>query len=101
MKRITNSTNSGQSRARVTTHNPLAAKRSVYLGQFTDETANQIAEALHTAGIAWHYKQAGAIGKALFAGDWGTRLFVDSEKLEEAKRIVNQVVTQDQEQQDQ
>ena len=66
-------------------------QRSVYLGQFTDEVANEIAGALHEAGIPWTYKQSSAIGKALFAGEWGTRLFVDSERLEEAQAIAARV----------
>jgi hypothetical protein len=65
--------------------------RSVYLGQFTDEVANEIAGLLHEAGIPWHYKQSGVIAKVLFAGEWGTRLFVASDKLGEARDIVRQV----------
>ncbi|HVL82434.1 MAG TPA: hypothetical protein VM840_12670 [Actinomycetota bacterium] len=65
--------------------------RTVYLGQFTDELANEIAGALHDAGIAWTYKQAGAIGKALFIGEWGTRLYVDDAKIEQAREIAEGV----------
>ena len=60
---------------------------SVYLGQFTWEHSNVIAEELEKAGIAWSYKQAGGITRALFAGDWGVRLFVEKERLEDARRI--------------
>ena len=66
-------------------------QRTAYLGQFTDELANEIAGALQDARIGWSYKQAGAIGKALFAGEWGTRLFVDHERLEEAREIAARV----------
>jgi hypothetical protein len=64
------------------------ATRSVYLGQFTWEHSNLIAEQLEKAGIDWSYKQAGAITRVLSAGDWGVRLFVDGERLEDARRIV-------------
>ena len=61
--------------------------RSAYLGQFTDETANAIAEELDRAQIPWSYKQAGRFTQIFFAGEWGTRLFVDRERLEEARQI--------------
>jgi len=66
--------------------------RSVYLGQFTDEVADTIAGELERARIWWTYKQAGRFTQALFAGEWGTRLFVDEARLEEARRIAVQVV---------
>jgi hypothetical protein len=65
--------------------------RSAYLGQFTDETANEIAGQLEEAGIHWSYKQAGWLTQMLFVGEWGTRLFVDSERLEEARDIAERV----------
>jgi hypothetical protein len=65
--------------------------KSVYLGQYTDEVANAIAGELEHAGIAWSYKQAGWLSQILFMGDWGTRLFVDSTKLEEAQAIAERV----------
>ncbi len=61
---------------------------SVYLGQFTWEHSNLIAEQLEKAGIAWSYKQAGAITRILSAGDWGVRLFVEKARLDEARTIV-------------
>ena len=64
---------------------------STYLGQFTWEHSNAIAEQLEKAGIAWSYKQAGAITRVLFAGDWGVRLFVEKERLEDAQRIAASV----------
>ena len=63
----------------------------VYLGQFTWEHSNLIAEQLEKAGIAWSYKQAGAITRILSAGDWGVRLFVEKERLEDARRIAASV----------
>lgn len=66
--------------------------KSAYLGQYMDEVANMIAGELEGAKIAWSYKQAGWITKILFAGEWGTRLFVDAERLDDAKRIAERVV---------
>ena len=66
-------------------------KRSSYLGQFTDEVANAIAGRLEEAGIAWSYKQAGFFTKIYFIGEWGTRMFVDSERLDEARTIAKSV----------
>ena len=65
--------------------------RSAYLGQFTDETANEIAGHLEEAGIYWSYKQAGWLTQILFMGEWGTRLFVDASRLDEARAIVERV----------
>jgi hypothetical protein len=66
--------------------------KSVYLGQYTDETANLIAAELEQAEIGWSYKQSGFVTRIFFAGDWGTRLFVESAKLDEAKTIADRVV---------
>ncbi len=62
-------------------------ERTSYLGQFTDEVANEIAGELVQAGIGWHYKQSGAFAQVLFAGEWGTRLFVEHSRLAEARQI--------------
>ncbi len=64
--------------------------RTVYLGQFTWEHANQIAEALEEADIAWWYKSPGTVTYVLFA-EWGVRLFVDRDRLDEAKAIVARI----------
>ena len=66
-------------------------RRSVYLGQFPDEMANTIAGELEKAEIWWSYKQAIWITKMLFLGEWGTRLFVDGDRIDEAKEIVERV----------
>ncbi len=66
--------------------------RSAYLGQYTDVVANVIASELEEAGIDWSYKQAGFLTKIFFMGEWGTRLFVDSTRLDEARRIADRVV---------
>lgn len=67
-------------------------ERSRYLGQFTDETANAIAGELEGAGIPWSYKQPGLFTRIFFAGEWGTRLFVEAARVEEAKAIAERVV---------
>ncbi len=66
--------------------------RTVHLGQFTHEHANDIAGELEKAGIVWWYKQPG-----YFSSIWekGTRLFVDSARLEEAQGIARRVLEQD------
>lgn len=67
--------------------------KTVHLGQFTDEHANDIAAGLEEAGIVWWYKQPG-----YFASLWekGTRLFVDDSRLDEAKEIARRVLNADQ-----
>jgi hypothetical protein len=64
---------------------------TVYLGQFTQEHAERIAEALEEAGVAWTYKQFGRLTKLFFAGDWGVRMFVDAARVEEARTIVSRL----------
>lgn len=65
------------------------AQRSVYLGQYDDHVANLIASALHEAGIPWFFKQSGWLVKVFFMGEWGTRLFVDVSRLDEAREIAD------------
>jgi hypothetical protein len=67
------------------------SKRSAYLGQFPDEMANAIAGELEAAEILWSYKQAIWITKVLFLGEWGTRLFVEADRIDEARQIVERV----------
>lgn len=68
--------------------------RTVHLGQFTHEHANDIAGELEKAGIVWWYKQPG-----YFSSIWekGTRLFVDSARLEEAQALARKVLERDRE----
>jgi hypothetical protein len=61
--------------------------KTTYLGQFTWEHANAIAERLEQAQIVWWYKQSGAIARVLFRSEWGVRLFVDESRLDEAREI--------------
>jgi hypothetical protein len=69
--------------------------RTVQLGQFTDENADQVAEALEAAGIVWWFKQSGRWGRTLFLGEWGTRLFVDADRVEEARAVAREVLGSD------
>lgn len=66
--------------------------RTVELGQFTDENADTIAGRLEAAGIVWWFKQSGRWGRTLFLGDWGTRLYVDRSRLDEAKALAAEVL---------
>lgn len=60
---------------------------STYLGQFTDANAERLADAFEDAGIAWSTKTPGRFTRILFAGDWGVRMFVEDERLDEAREI--------------
>lgn len=62
---------------------------TVYLGQYTHEHAEAIAAELERADIVWWYKQPGYISAVW---EFGVRLFVDRERLDEAKEIVGRVV---------
>jgi uncharacterized LabA/DUF88 family protein len=61
--------------------------RTVQLGQFTDENAEVVAGALAGAGIVWWHKTSGRFTRILSAGDWGTRIYVDAARLEEAQQV--------------
>jgi hypothetical protein len=63
---------------------------TVYLGQFTHEHANEIAEQLENAGIEWWAKNPGGLTRFFFM-EWGARLFVDREREEEAREIARRV----------
>lgn len=65
--------------------------RTTYLGRFTDEVANAIAGDLERARIRWHYKQASGLTRIFMLGEWGTRLFVDDDRLDEARRIADRI----------
>jgi len=64
---------------------------TVHLGQFTRETANQIAGELEGAGIAWWYKEPGWLAAVW---EFGVRLFVDETRLEDARRIADRIVAE-------
>ena len=63
--------------------------KTVHLGQFTHEHAEAIAGELEGAGIVWWYKQPGYISSVW---EYGVRLFVDRERLDEARAIVDRVL---------
>jgi len=66
--------------------------QTVLLGQFTDEHAEEIAKSLEESGIVWYYKRSGRIVQTMFRGEWGTRLFVERERLDDAKAIAQRVL---------
>ena len=63
---------------------------TVYLGQFTWENANRIAEGLEDAGIGWWCKNPGTISY-VFLMEWGPRLFVERDRLAEARAIAGDI----------
>ena len=64
---------------------------TVHLGQFTRETANEIAGELEARGITWWYKEPGWLSQVW---EYGVRLFVDKQRLPEAKEIADRVVAE-------
>jgi hypothetical protein len=62
---------------------------TVYLGRYTWEHANQIAGELEAADIVWWYKQPGFFSQIWEFG--GIRLFVDRQRLEEARTISDRI----------
>jgi hypothetical protein len=63
---------------------------TVYLGQFTHTNANKIAERLEEAGITWWHKNPGTLSY-VFLMEWGPRIFVDGERLDEARAIAGEI----------
>jgi hypothetical protein len=63
--------------------------RTVHLGQYTHEHAEAIASRLEAAGIVWWYKAPGFLSQIW---EHGVRLFVDRERLEEARVIADAVL---------
>ena len=66
--------------------------RTVHLGQFTDDHADTIVAGLDEAGIVHWSKRTGRLTRVISAGDWGVRLFVDEERLDEAREVVRRLV---------
>jgi len=66
--------------------------RTVELGQFEDDNAHRIAEHLEAAGIVWWSKSSGRFTRFVSAADWGTRLFVDVERIDEARRLAEETL---------
>ncbi len=65
---------------------------TVHLGQYTHEHAEAIAARLEAAGIVWWYKAPGFLSQIW---EHGVRLFVDRERLPEAKAIAQAVLAGD------
>jgi hypothetical protein len=66
--------------------------RTVHLGGYTHEHAETIAARLEGAGIVWWYKAPGFLSQIW---ESGVRLFVDRDRLEEAKAIADAVLAAD------
>jgi hypothetical protein len=62
---------------------------TAHLGQFTRDHANTIAGRLEEAGIVWWYKEPGSISRLW---EHGVRLFVDRDRLAEARSIAATVL---------
>lgn len=60
---------------------------TVHLGQFTDAHAEDIVVLLEGADIHHWTKSSGRFSRVVFGGDWGTHLFVDSRRLDEARAL--------------
>jgi hypothetical protein len=65
---------------------------TVHLGQYTHEHAEAIAARLESAGIVWWYKAPGYLSQIW---EHGVRLFVDRERLEDARAIADEVLAGD------
>jgi hypothetical protein len=63
--------------------------RTVHLGEFTGDHAERIASKLDEASIAWWTKEPGVISRI-----WqqGVEIFVDRERLDQARRIADAVL---------
>ncbi len=70
---------------------PDGEVETTHLGQFTDDNAGRISEALAEAEISHWWKVTGRFARVVFAGDWGTHLFVDVDRLDDARRIAAEV----------
>lgn len=64
---------------------------TVHLGQFSRETANEIAGELEARGIVWWYKEPGFLSQVW---EHGVRLFVERARLGEAKSLADRIVAQ-------
>lgn len=69
----------------------MAGPQTVYLGQFVDDNADKVVDALEAAGIVWWAKSSGRLARFVFAGDWGVRVFVEADRIDEARAIAEQV----------
>lgn len=72
---------------------PDGQTRTVHLGQYTDDHAAEISELLAEADIHHWWKSTGRFARVVFGGDWGTHLFVDEERLDDARQIAATIET--------
>jgi len=70
----------------------VSGARTELLGQFTDEHAEVLLDRLEAAGIEHWVKRTGAFTRLLFAGDWGTRIFIDVARRDEARQLADEVL---------
>ncbi len=70
--------------------NVPADVRTVQLGEFTAEHAELIVERLEVRGIVWWTKQPGWVSQIWERGVW---LFVDKERLDEAREVADSIAT--------
>lgn len=63
--------------------------RTVYLGEYTHAHAETMAGEFEAAGIVWWYKAPGFLSQIW---EHGVRLFVDRDRLDEAKAIADRVL---------
>lgn len=68
------------------------SERYVLLGQFLDENAARISDALHDAAVRHYTTRASAVTQTLFMGEWGVRIFVEQAQHDHAHAIVAAVV---------
>jgi hypothetical protein len=63
--------------------------RTVHLGQFTAEHADQMATAFEERGIVWWSKEPGGLSRF-----WqlGVEMFVDRERLVEAQELARSII---------
>jgi hypothetical protein len=63
--------------------------RTVHLGEFSAQHADLIAEQLEARGIVWWSKEPGGLSRI-----WqlGVELFVDRERIDEARELANAVL---------
>ncbi|MDP9022521.1 MAG: hypothetical protein M3N57_07465 [Actinomycetota bacterium] len=67
--------------------------RTTYLGQYTDEHADELLAALDRAGIVHWEKRSGRFTRFAFAGEWGVRVFVEADRLDDARRIAEAITS--------
>lgn len=61
---------------------------TVYLGRYSRETANLVAEELEERNIVWWYKEPGIMASLW---EFGVRMFVDKQHYREAKDIADRI----------